>query len=149
MPWCTEHSPRFLPCFRSIYMLTVPPINTVQVRGSAPISSGPCRVYTRLLSEPEKSRRWSAASGTEEFKMGWWSGLSQFWQGFICGGIAVPFAIVIIEIIIKFGLKRTWHCIHTDHFIRAWSQHGPLWGGVRLALLALSVLLAFTQAVKR
>ena len=33
---------------------------------------------------------------------------------------------------------------------RAWSQHGPLcWGGVRLALLALSVLLAFAQAVKK
>ncbi len=39
--------------------------------------------------------------------MGWWSGLSEFWQGFICGGIAVPLAIVVIEIIVKFGVKRT------------------------------------------
>ena len=33
------------------------------------------------------------------------------------------------------------------HNMRAWSQHGPLWSGVRLALLALSVFLAFAQAV--
>ena len=38
--------------------------------------------------------------------MGWWSGLSEFWQGFICGGIAIPLVILAIEIIVKFGLKR-------------------------------------------
>jgi len=39
--------------------------------------------------------------------MGWWNGLSDFVQGFICGGITVPFAIVIIELIVKFGFKKT------------------------------------------
>ncbi len=39
--------------------------------------------------------------------MGWWNGLSEFWQGFICGGVAVPLIIVIIEIIVKKGLRRT------------------------------------------
>ena len=43
----------------------------------------------------------------EEFKMEWWSGLSKFWQGFICGGVAVPLGIVFVEIIVKLGLKRT------------------------------------------
>ena len=38
--------------------------------------------------------------------MGWWSGLSEFWKGFICGGIAIPLGILAIEIIVKFGLKR-------------------------------------------
>ena len=39
--------------------------------------------------------------------MEWWSGLSKFWQGFICGGVAVPLGIVLIEIVVKFGLRRT------------------------------------------
>ncbi len=30
---------------------------------------------------------------------------------------------------------------------RVWSQHGPFWGGVRLALLALSFILRFAQTV--
>jgi len=39
--------------------------------------------------------------------MHWWSGLSNFWQGFICGGVAIPLVIVIIEIIVKFWLRRS------------------------------------------
>jgi hypothetical protein len=38
--------------------------------------------------------------------MGWWWNMSGFWQGFICGGVAVPLVIVIIEIIVKLWLKR-------------------------------------------
>jgi len=38
--------------------------------------------------------------------MEWWNGLSEFWRGFICGGVAVPLVIVIIETIVKFWLKR-------------------------------------------
>jgi len=38
--------------------------------------------------------------------MEWWSGLSEFVRGFICGGITIPLVIVIIELIIKLGFKR-------------------------------------------
>ncbi len=42
--------------------------------------------------------------------MEWWSNLSDFWRGFICGGIVVPLVIVIIEIIIKLVIhgKVSW-----------------------------------------
>jgi len=38
--------------------------------------------------------------------MGWWNGLSEFWRGFICGGVAVPLGIVIIKIMVKMCLRR-------------------------------------------
>jgi hypothetical protein len=37
--------------------------------------------------------------------MSWWNALSEFWQGFILGGICVPLAIVVVEIIVKLALR--------------------------------------------
>jgi len=39
--------------------------------------------------------------------MEWWSSLSEFWQGFIYGGITVPLSIIAIEITVKLGFKRS------------------------------------------
>lgn len=36
--------------------------------------------------------------------MTWWTTLPEFWKGFICGGIAVPVAIIAIEVVVKFAL---------------------------------------------
>lgn len=38
--------------------------------------------------------------------MGWWMELSEFLKGFICGGIAIPLGIVLIEIVVKLVLHR-------------------------------------------
>ncbi|WP_275406330.1 hypothetical protein [Pseudodesulfovibrio sp. JC047] len=38
--------------------------------------------------------------------MDWWTTLSPFWKGFICGGIAVPGTIILIEIVIKGWLRK-------------------------------------------
>ncbi|MDD4457681.1 MAG: hypothetical protein PHC98_08875 [Syntrophotalea acetylenica] len=38
--------------------------------------------------------------------MSWWSTLSEFWRGFIIGGVSVPLAIVAVEIVVKLGLRR-------------------------------------------
>ena len=40
--------------------------------------------------------------------MKWWKELSDFWRGFICGGFLVPLTIVVIEIIVKLGLRSFW-----------------------------------------
>ena len=36
--------------------------------------------------------------------MSWWNGISDFWKGFIAGGITVPLCIVLIEIIVKLAM---------------------------------------------
>jgi hypothetical protein len=46
------------------------------------------------------------ANRMEESGMEWWGCLPEFWQGFICGGLAVPLVIVTIEIIVKRCLRR-------------------------------------------
>ncbi len=57
-----------------------------------------CQRYNRAIEAFNKQE-----SGSE---MEWWSSLPVFWQGFICGGIVVPLVIVVIEIIVKLGLRR-------------------------------------------
>lgn len=38
--------------------------------------------------------------------MNWWTTLPVFWKGFIWGGISVPAAIVVVEVIFKFVIHR-------------------------------------------
>jgi hypothetical protein len=38
--------------------------------------------------------------------MSWWNSLSEFWRGFICGGLAVPAAIVAVEVVVKMALRK-------------------------------------------
>ena len=38
--------------------------------------------------------------------MSWWTTLPVFWKGFIWGGITVPAAIILIEVVIKFVIIK-------------------------------------------